>query len=40
MLAKPAANATAAIGSAVSSTSRFARWTRLVVTTAIGEAPA
>ena len=40
MLANPAANATADIGIVVSSTSRFARWTRLVVATAIGAAPA
>jgi len=40
MLANPAANATEAIGIVVSSTSRFARWTRLVMATAIGAAPA
>jgi hypothetical protein len=40
MLANPAAKATAAIGIAVSSISRLARWTRRVVATAIGAAPA
>jgi hypothetical protein len=40
MLANPAANAIADIGIRVSSISRFARCTRRVVATAIGEAPA
>ena len=40
MLPKPAANAIADIGIAVSSTSVFARCTRRVVATAVGEAPA
>ena len=40
MLANPAANAIAAIGIGVSSTSAFARCTRRVVATAVGEAPA
>jgi len=40
MLVKPAANATADIGSAVSSMSVLARCTRRVVATAVGEAPA
>lgn len=40
MLANPALNAMADIGIAVSSTSRFARCTRCVVATAVGDAPA
>jgi len=40
MLAKPAANAMADIGSAVVSTSVLARCTRRVVATSLGEAPA
>jgi len=40
MLVNPAANATADIGSTVSSMSVFARCTRRVVATAVGEAPA
>src|SRR5213594_4874691 len=40
MLAKPAANAIADIGIAVSSTRAFARCTRRVVATAVGGAPA
>src|SRR5947209_1039036 len=40
MLAKPAANAIADIGRAVSSIRAFARCTRRVVATAVGEAPA
>src|SRR5262245_11676270 len=40
MLPNPAENATADIGIDVSSISRLARWTRRVVATAIGEAPA
>jgi len=40
MLANPAANAMADIGITVSSISRFARCTRQVVTTAIGDTPA
>jgi len=40
MLVNPAANATADTGRAVSSRSVFARWTRRVVATAVGEAPA
>jgi hypothetical protein len=40
MLANPAANATADIDIVVSSTSRLARWTRRVVATASGAAPA
>ena len=40
MLANPAANAIAAIGIGVSSTSALARCTRRVVATAVGEAPA
>ena len=40
MLANPAANAIADIGIAVPSTKAFARCTRRVVATAVGEAPA
>ena len=40
MLANPEANAIADIDNAVVSTSAFARRTRCVVTTAVGEAPA
>ena len=40
MLPNPAASATSASRMLVSSTSRFARWTRRVVATASGEAPA
>jgi len=40
MLVKPAANAIADIGSVVSSMSVFARCTRRVAATAVGEAPA
>jgi len=40
MLAKPAAKAMADIGSVVESTSVFARCTRRVVATSLGEAPA
>jgi hypothetical protein len=40
MLANPAANAIADIDIAVASTRALARWTRRVVATAVGEAPA
>ena len=40
MLANPAANAIADIGIDVSSISAFARCTRRVVATAVGDAPA
>jgi len=40
MLVNPAANATADILRLVASRSVFARWTRRVVATAVGEAPA
>jgi hypothetical protein len=40
ILANPAAKAIADIGSEVSSTSAFARWTRRVVAMAVDEAPA
>jgi hypothetical protein len=40
MLENPAAKAMPAIGIGVSSSNRFARWTRRVVATAVGDAPA